>query len=170
MASTSGNALKSVPLALRILTISIFFFFLHFQISSSGKLITCSKIPASLELLCFHLLEKPGCRALHLDWKNAREHVSHGGQFSSLILGGEGWGGCSNNGKKNVSCPADFTWSSASGPWRMYMHSAEGLHLYRGEQVTLSRKGNDSGGAAETLEVNPVLMYDNQGMLLKGIT
>lgn len=55
-------------------------------------------------------------------------------------------------------------------PWRMYAHSAEGLHLYCGEQDTLRREENDSGGAAGTPEVNPVLMYDNQGMLLKGIT
>lgn len=37
------------------------------------------------------------------------------------------------------------------------------------EGKSLVRKENDLKGAAETLELNLVLMYDNQGMLLKGI-
>lgn len=51
----------------------------------------------------------------------------------------------------------------------MHVHAASGLCLYRGGKVTLVRKENDLGGAAETLELNLVLMYDNQGTLLKDI-
>lgn len=49
------------------------------------------------------------------------------------------------------------------------MHVVKGLHLYWGRKVTLIRKENDLGEAAETLELNLVLMYDNQDTLLKGI-
>lgn len=44
-----------------------------------------------------------------------------------------------------------------------------GLHLYSGREATLIREENDLGGAAETLELSLVLMYDNQGTLLKGM-
>lgn len=55
-------------------------------------------------------------------------------------------------------------------PERMCMClQLRGLHLHQGGKVTLVRKENDLGGAAETLELNLVLMYDNQGTLLKGI-
>lgn len=49
------------------------------------------------------------------------------------------------------------------------MHVVKGLHLYWGRKVTLIRKENDLREAAETLELNLVLMYDNQDTLLKGI-
>ena len=49
------------------------------------------------------------------------------------------------------------------------MHEAKEHHLYWGGKVTVVRRENDLGGAAKTLEFNLVLMYDNQGTLLKGI-
>ena len=52
---------------------------------------------------------------------------------------------------------------------RSCMHAAKGHHLYWGGKVTVVRRENDLGGAAKTLELNLVLMYDNQGTLLKGI-
>lgn len=55
-----------------------------------------------------------------------------------------------------------LAWEKACEP------SAAGPSV-RGGRATPRQERNDLGGAAKAAERNLVLMYDNQGMLLKGI-